>query len=205
MVGIEHIKNLKAPVIFAPNHSNELDAVLLPLALPFLGRFSPLFYVAREREYYKHPVFKWRGYLYGGFGFMLLGAYPILAGKKNYALALAGHLKILGDNGSVCIFPEGSFTKTGELGIPHGGVAYLSFASGRPVVPVYISGTYKLSLKNMLLRRVFIRIEFCQPLAPQDLFVSPTAEPSIEEYHEAAEKIFGKIREARESHVALSV
>src|SRR3989344_5971123 len=71
VVGLENLKNLPKGVIFATNHSSELDPILVPASLPFLSKFMPMFYVSRPREFYSTSG--WRWFLYGGLFFTLCG------------------------------------------------------------------------------------------------------------------------------------
>ena len=195
ITGLENLRGLSGSVIFAPNHSNEVDPVLLPLTLPLWSRFSPLFFVARERKYYQKPFFGLRGrFLYNELSFALLGAYPVLEGKKNYALSLKNHLGILKDGGSVVIFPEGHMTKDGNLGPAHGGVGYLAYASDFPVIPVYIHGTFGFNFRSLFQGKEKINVTFCKPLSTADLFARK-GEPTVDEYHRAADMVLGEVEE----------
>jgi 1-acyl-sn-glycerol-3-phosphate acyltransferase len=194
ITGREHLEDISGPVIFAPNHSNEVDPVLLPLTLPFWGRFSPLFFVARERKYYQKPFFGLRGrFLYNELSFALLGAYPVLEGKKNYALSLKDHLHILKDGGSVVIFPEGHMTKDGNLGPAHGGVGYLSYASNLPIVPVYIHGTFRFNFHDLFAFKKRMSVDFAKPLFPSELF-DPHKEPTVEDFQTVGGRVLDEIR-----------
>ena len=164
--GLENVTSLKSPVIFAPNHSSLLDSVLLPLALPFWSRFSPMFYLTSVYSHFKNKEkFGWLVYFFRPVTFKLLGAYPTINGNKDYSFALARHIQILSDGGSVCIFPEGTITKDGLIGPAHGGVGYLAFKTKKAVVPVLISGIYKITLSDIFHRRRKIIIKFCEPVS----------------------------------------
>lgn len=164
--GLKHVTSLKSPVIFAPNHASLLDSVLLPLALPFWGGFSPMFYLTNVYSHFRNKEkFGWLVHILKPITFKLLGAYPTINGNKDYSLALALHTQIIDDGGSVCIFPEGAITKDGLIGLAHGGVGYLAFKTRRSVVPVLISGTYKITLSDIIHRKRKIVIEFCEPVS----------------------------------------
>lgn len=193
--GLENLKNLRAPLIFAPNHASEFDSVLLPLALPLWSKFEPMFFVLKEFKYYTDPAFGLRRHLYNPLIFKILGAYPIQPGKRDYSRSLATHVSILKHGGSICIFPEGGISKTGELGQSHGGVGYLTLETGRSVVPVYITGTHTLTLKQLLLRRARIVITFLPALA-STVHAQVTTNTG-NEYQQAAETIVESIRRAQ--------
>ncbi len=198
----------KCGVIFAVNHSSELDPILVPASLPFLSPLMPFFYTSREQSFYKTS--SWRQFFYGGFLFTLWGSHSLHSGTRNYEESLATHIRLLEDGKSVCIFPEGRKTKDGSVGaIAHGGVAYLSFRTHAPVIPVRIKGVFQLTAREFLLRRRSVSVVFGQPLSPADLFytnykrsrdicvgdflqnVSP---PSLAEIKAAAQRVLGEIQ-----------
>lgn len=193
--GLENIANLPKGAIFASNHTGELDAVLIPAALPFFSRFRPFFYTSRERAFYDNVG--WRQFFYGGFLFKLLGAYPIQPGKHDYALSLATHIRIARNKQSVIIFPEGRVGKENAFLEARGGVAYLSHATKLPVIPILISGTYGMSLNTFLRRRHRITVTFGKPLYVSALFphgVSNTVETE-NVYKKAATLVMDSIRD----------
>ena len=112
--GIHNIEEVRGAIIFASNHVSELDPVLVRAALPCFSRFAPLFYVSREN--YLDSIEGIRKHLYGGVFFKAWGAYPVEAGKKDYAKSLKNHVNLLKDGCSVCIFPEGRMSEDGNLG-----------------------------------------------------------------------------------------
>src|SRR3989338_5383933 len=149
--GTEHLAPLSPGLIFALNHTSELDPVILPASLPFLSRFGPMFYTSRERAFYKTSG--WRQLFYGGLFFKIWGAYPVIPSLKDRDTSLNNHIEIIERGGSVCIFPEGGKSKDGNLRPPRSGVAYLSWKTGAPVVPVSIKGLYRLSPRDFIGRR----------------------------------------------------
>ncbi|TSC83841.1 MAG: L-acyl-sn-glycerol-3-phosphate acetyltransferase [Parcubacteria group bacterium Gr01-1014_17] len=150
-------------VIFAANHSSELDAIVVPAALPFLSPLLPIFYVSRPRAFYKTSG--WRQIFYGGLLFKLWGSHHATAGFKDYEKSLATHINILEKGGSVLIFPEGRKTRDGNIGKEaHGGVAYLAYRTGCSVVPVRIFGDFNMTLGDFLLLRRHIVAVFGTPI-----------------------------------------
>ncbi|HEY4508626.1 MAG TPA: hypothetical protein VJJ55_03145, partial [Candidatus Paceibacterota bacterium] len=79
----------KRGVIFAANHSSELDPILVPASLPFLSPLMPFFYTSREQSFYK--MSGWRQFFYGGFLFKLWGSHPLRSGTGNYEESLTTH------------------------------------------------------------------------------------------------------------------
>lgn len=193
------MENLKAVgrdghgVIFAVNHSGELDAVIVPAALPFLSRLMPMFYTSREQSFYKNSG--WRQIFYGGLLFKLWGAHPVKIGLMNYELSLQTHVEIINHGNSVLIFPEGSTTKDGNLKKGKGGVTYLAYKTGVPIVPIYIQGLFKLNIKEWFSRRRQVSITFGKPIAAVELFPSgqPFLDASRDDFLNAAQIVMARI------------
>jgi 1-acyl-sn-glycerol-3-phosphate acyltransferase len=195
-------------VIFAVNHSSELDPILVPASLPFLSLLMPFFYTSREQTFYKTSG--WRQFFYGGFLFKLWGSHPVRTGKQNYEESLATHIEILNRGRSVCIFPEGRKTKDGDIGREaHGGVAYLAYRARAPVMPVRIKGVFKMTLREFLLRKRNAEVIFGAPLSPTELFYTNDTQPqdicvggllqnmppSLAEIKTAAHRVLGAIQQ----------
>jgi 1-acyl-sn-glycerol-3-phosphate acyltransferase len=193
--GLENLKGITGPVIFAPNHASELDSVLLPLALPLWSRFAPVFYVVREPKFYSDPYFKWRKYIYGGFIFRILGALPIVSGTKDYSVSLKRHTDLLEEGNSVCIFPEGAISKDGSIGSGHGGVGYLALSTGLPIVPVLIEGTYNLSAFDFFGFRKHAKVFIMNPIT----FEKKLSEITYDECVKVASTTIEILREKRQS------
>ncbi|MDO8492246.1 MAG: lysophospholipid acyltransferase family protein [bacterium] len=181
--GLENLKELKGNVVFASNHSSELDPILLPASLPFFSSLSPIFYVSREKEFYNRQAFlKW--VFYREWFFEIWGAYRAQAGKHDYEKSLKNHVEILSNGGCVFVFPEGEKTSDGKLLLAHGGVAYLSRKTGAPIVPVSISGVFKMRPSDFFLRQRKIILTFGTPIFP-----------TTNDYKTEAQKVMDKIGE----------
>ena len=166
--GLEHLRGLKSPVIFACNHSSEIDPILIPASLPFFSNFSPIFYTSRERGFYKNSGI--RKFFYGGLLFKIWGSYPVFAGLRDYKKSLFHHISIINSGGSLCIFPEGSITQDGSIQPAHGGVAYLADHTNSVIIPVKISGVFRTSLVNFIKRKNNIYVVFGRPVHKAELF-----------------------------------
>ncbi len=179
IAGRQNINNLPGGVIFAVSHTSELDAIVLPAAMSFLSRHLPMFYVSRGKGLYKNSG--WRQILYGGLFFKAWGAYPAIFGIKNYEASLVYHLEILSAGGSICIFPEGKINHDGQLKTAKGGVSYLSWKTGKPVVPVLISGIRQMKMRDFFLCKRKIHITFGEAVYPNKLFVFCNNQPKIDD------------------------
>jgi 1-acyl-sn-glycerol-3-phosphate acyltransferase len=61
------------------------------------------------------------------------------------------------------VFPEGTRSRTGEVGQARPGVAFIACAGGATVVPAAISGSHELG--RALLRRRRVGVAFGEPFA----------------------------------------
>ena len=171
--GKENLRGVKGAVIFASNHTSELDPILIPAALPWFSRFSPMFYVSREKNFYNTRRILKRLF-YGGFFFELWGAYQTEAGLHNYDISLRNHLRILKNGHSISIFPEGDKSFDGKLHEFKGGAAFLSHKTGAPIVPVAVSGTFQTTLGDFFFFKKRITLVFGKPIYPDELFSGKT-------------------------------
>lgn len=188
--GREHLESVSRNAIFAANHASEWDGPLLRSSLPFFSRFSPMYYVARSQKYYLD--FGWRGRLYGGLLFRLLGAYPAYAGKQDYTYSLQHHIDIVSGGNPLCIFPEGRKSPDGSFGAAHGGVAFLAKRCHAPVVPVAISGLVAFSFLELLQGKRKVTVTFGEPLSASDIISEENPEPWM--YKEGAKKVMSAVQ-----------
>jgi len=167
--GLENLNNLpqNKGIIFAPNHSSEIDPFLTPVSLPFLSRFMPLFYATREKSFYGESGF--RQIFYGGLLFKLAGGQCVRAGLKDYEKSLANQILLLETGHNLCFFPEGKITKDGKIGEARGGIAYLAEKTGSVVIPVGIFGVHTLSLFDLIKRKRKIIVIFGTPIHKEEL------------------------------------
>ena len=151
IIGLEHIPK-KHSVIFMPNHQSYFDIPALVGYLPGSYRFIV------KKEYFKIPV---------------LGPYTKHSGHLSVdreagteAHKTLEQAKELIKNGkSLIIFPEGTRSQTGHLGkFKRGGFA-VAFATGAPIIPVAITGSYGLLDKGIpLVTPGTIRIVIGKPI-----------------------------------------
>jgi|SRR3989344_397060 len=155
-------------VIFASNHSSQIDVILIPSALPLFSRFLPMYFVSLESKYYRRfPIGK---YLYGGILFDILGGITAKKGLRNYSLSLVNHVDLLCHGGSLCIFPEGQVIPGRGTGSAKGGVAYLAEATGATIVPVALSENHDLHIIDFLLLRRRMNVTFGSPTNYEEIY-----------------------------------
>ena len=144
--GTENIPE-KGAIIFAGNHIHAIDA---PLVMTSTKRV--VHYMGKEE------LFK------GVHGKLLekLGAIKVYRGRSN-PLAVIEAERVLQNNGTVGIFPEGTRNRTDKelLKFRHGAVA-IALKTNSKIVPFAIRGRYKIFRKGL-------EIEFGKPLDIQGM------------------------------------
>ena len=133
---------LRGGIIFASNHASYLDPPTIGVSTKRELRFLA------KRELFCYPIFRTI--------ISKLNAIPIEregVGKN----ALKTILSALRNGEAVLLFPEGTRSKTGMLGDAKAGVGLIASKTGRPVVPVYVSGTQRLWRTLLGLERLKVR------------------------------------------------
>jgi long-chain acyl-CoA synthetase len=156
--GTENIP--EGPCFFAPNHQSKLDAFLV---LSYLDKqvLNDTFSYAKK-DHVNGPVRKY------------------LASRTNIiVMDLTNDLKhsihkmaeVIKQGKKILIFPEGTRTKTGEMGDFKKTYAILSTELNIPVVPIAISGAYKAmsSGQKRIKRGEKITVEFLPAVYPENL------------------------------------
>lgn len=194
--GLEHLKGIQGPVIFACNHSSEIDPFMVPASLPFFSGFSPLFYAVREKSFYESNG--WRKHFFNDWFINMWGGYSAQVGLRDYEKSLAQHIPILRAGGSFCVFPEGGITKDGKFQQAKGGISFLAHSSPCMIVPVAISGVFGMSVLDFFLRKRRIVVNFGEPIISTELYkIVPDSLRSGESvWKKEAEYVMKKVGEA---------
>ena len=128
--GLEHAEGT-APRLFLANHISTLDIWALVPVLPVTTRF------VSKRTIFWIPIL----------GQAMWVAGFIAIDRKDRASAirsLGGATKKIRDGASVILFPEGTRSRDGRLGRFKRGSFHLALEAGVPIVPVAITGTYRV-------------------------------------------------------------
>ncbi len=128
VVGRENIPQ-DGPVILCSNHISNWDPPLLGSGIERQVNF-----MAKE-ELFKIPVLGWL--------ITQFGAFPVKRGGGDRS-AIRSTLQLLESGKILGIFPEGTRSKTGELGKGMPGTALFALRSNAVVIPVAIIGPYQL-------------------------------------------------------------
>ena len=128
--GVENVPTDR-PVIFIANHCSHFDigvlCRVLPVNLHFIGK----------KELAWIPIVGW----------YMLTAGHIFIDRSNRKKAVESLKKAalkIKNGKSVVMYPEGTRSKTGEMGDFKKGAFYLAVDAGVSVVPIHIDGTYSM-------------------------------------------------------------
>lgn len=169
--GIENVPK-ESGAIICPNHASNHDPIVIAYTTPRQVRFMA------KAELFKTKILAW--FLNS------IGTFPVKRGEPDLN-AVKTTLKILKDDGLIGLFPEGTRVKTGDLGTAHSGVALFAIKTGKPVVPVYIGGSFKPFTK--------IKVVYGKPI-----YFDSYKKPKMlnEDYLELSQMVIEEIRKLRE-------
>ena len=172
--GIEHLDS-KNPQVLVTNHQGTFDIFALVSTLPVQFRWVV------KKELFKIPFF----------GLAMRKAGYISIDRENSRQALKDLRNAstkLKTGRSIAIFPEGTRTNNGELGVFKRGSLFLATFSGNPIVPISINGSFQILKKGgFIIYPNPVRIIIHPPIQVADL--------SGKEQKELAEKVRAIIAE----------
>jgi long-chain acyl-CoA synthetase len=169
--GLEHLKGLDGPVVFASNHQSHMDVPVIIAALP--GRWRARLAPAMLKEFFtahfnpaQHTRRQWftnsLNYYLACFYFNTFPIPQREAGAR-YTLQYMGELT--GEGWSILIFPEGVRSPTGQIKPFRGGIGMIASRLGVPVVPVRIDHVDRLlPVGAHFVRPGRVRVAFGAPL-----------------------------------------
>ncbi len=169
--------------VFVANHQSIYDIPCLFWSIPFqlriiakesLGRFPML-----------GPHLKRTGHM-------------LVDRKKPDRSGIFGWASRLTANGlSLIVFPEGTRSRTGMMGKFKGGSIMLAMQAGLPIVPISVIGSRHVMKKGELTTRPgHVRLIVHEPIE-----MRATAEPSVNDVRELADRVRDVIRPAVEAEV----
>ena len=158
ITGREHVPRT-GPVIIASNHLSLIDSIVIPLVAP-----RPVQFLTKS-DYFTGTGFS--GWVSRTF-FEAIGAVAVERGAGSQAQAALDRGRDVLESGSAfAIYPEGSRSTDGLLYRGRTGVAWLSLATGAPVVPVGLIGTEAIQPVGTRWPRVRpVAVHFGPPIAP---------------------------------------
>jgi 1-acyl-sn-glycerol-3-phosphate acyltransferase len=145
------------PCVYMSNHQSVVDIVAIIRTLPVAWRF------VAKRELTWIPFFGWA---------LVLGR-QIIVDRKNRessVKSLARAAERIRAGANVIIFPEGSRSPDASLREFKSGGFHLSLQAGVPIVPVAVSGSWRISPKGSLrIHSGRVLVRFGEPIETQGL------------------------------------
>jgi long-chain acyl-CoA synthetase len=184
------LERIEPPVIFAPNHTSNLDTLAILAALPRSWRRTLAPAVSQD---YFLPYLEGTGPIGGrlslGVQFLLavtgVNVFPLPQATRGVrdALHFAGELV---DSGySILIFPEGRRTSDGSMHAFRPGVGLMAVRLRIPVVPVHLRGLYEV---------LPVHESWPKPGPARVRFGAPLSFAENEDYKKATEAIEEAVR-----------
>ena len=145
VIGLEHFPKERG-VLLCTNHIHNFDPLVVGITAP-----RPVHFMAKE-ELFNVPVL--------GNIVRKCNAFPVKRGKGDRESLRAG-LKVLKDGNVFGLFPEGTRSKTGEIGKGLSGAGFFALRTEADVVPCAIIGPYK-SLRTL-------KVVYGKPIAMEEM------------------------------------
>ena len=168
VIGRDHLRNLRTPVIFIANHVSHYDTVYLVRALPWRLRKIAIA-AAADIIYEIRPEYPWRRKLVVAlcrfWASLLMNAFPL--SREAHVKKSFEHMGGLLDQGwNILLFPEGKLTTTGQIDHFRPGIGLMAQAMQVPVVPVRLDGLFAIvNDRSWVPRRLGrVRITFGMPI-----------------------------------------
>jgi 1-acyl-sn-glycerol-3-phosphate acyltransferase len=160
--GLDHLNDVRGPVIFFSNHSSHLDATLIMCTLP--DRWQRKTAVGAARDYF-FDVW-WRQ----AFTALVYAGFPIDRSKGGRG-AIDKARELVRDGWSIVVFPEGTRTPDGHMQRFRHGAARLALELGVDLIPIAIVGAYQAMPKGRWWPgpgRPVVTIRYGGPLHPEE-------------------------------------
>ena len=168
--GKENLKGIKHNVIFAMNHSSEIDPFIIPASLPIFSRFLPLFFATKGKGFYSN----------------FWGGHTVLSSNYDYKVSLKNHMRLADAKESfVAFLPQ------------HAWAAFLSDYAQCPIIPVAVSGISEMKWQDFFDRKTKIVVKFGRPIFQSELkgIIDQNHPVGENIYKKQTEYVMGKIEE----------
>jgi long-chain acyl-CoA synthetase len=169
--GLEHLRALDGPVIFASNHQSHMDVPVILSALP--GRWRARVAPAMLKEFFTAHFHRrdhsWRQWFTSSLNYYLacfyFNTFPIPQREAGARQTLQYMGELTGGGWSILIFPEGVRSATGSIKPFRGGIGMIASRLDVPVVPVRIDDVDRLMpIGATFVRPGRVRVSFGAPL-----------------------------------------
>jgi 1-acyl-sn-glycerol-3-phosphate acyltransferase len=182
VIGRENVPS-EGGIIFAPNHVSFAD----PPAVG-CGCNRQVHYMAKK-ELFEVPVL--------GFLIRSVGAFPVKRGTADRT-AIRKAIEIVENGGCICMFPEGTRSKDGNLQQAESGIGMVALKSRGTIVPVALIGTEKmLPYHSFFFHFSRVKIIYGKPMTFDDLYEQGGGREAIDE---VGRRVMAAIAELKAGH-----
>ncbi len=183
VTGLENLRGLRGPVIFAANHQSHLDTPVIFASLPLAWRqrIAP----AMRKEYFDAhfhperypPARRCPNSLLYFLVTLLFNGFPIPQTETGARESIRYMGELVEEGWSILIFPEGERSTTGETGRFFPGVGLIASHLRLPVVPVRLHGAGRILPPHARVPHPgTVQVAFGPPVYPQRESYSALAE-----------------------------
>jgi long-chain acyl-CoA synthetase len=168
--GLERLRDLDGPVVFASNHQSHMDVPVILAAMP--GRWRARVAPAMAKEFFKAHFFpagySWHQRFTNSLNYYLaafyFNAFPLPQREAGARQTLKYMGELTGQGWSILIFPEGERSNDAILPF-RGGIGMIGSRLDIPIVPVRIEGVNRvLPVHGTFARPGPVRVAFGAPI-----------------------------------------
>lgn len=180
--GLENLPE-KPPYILAPNHASAMDFVTVAWAM---GRRKEELYPITTKLYYDNP--------WARFWIKVAANAVRIDAEEEFFPALRAAAQILRAGRAVYIHPEGLRTTDGKLQPFRPGVGLLAVETEAPLVPVYLSGTWRVLPTGRIFPRPYpVSVSFGKPISMEPYIEKKKTVQAYDVYKEVTEELRQRI------------
>ncbi len=138
--GLDNLRSIEPPVIFAPTHQSYMDVPAILAALPARWRYRGAPAMSKEffrDHFHGHRFTNSLNYFLAA---LFFNAFPIPQREAGALETMRYMGELVNEGWCILIFPEGKMTDNGEIAPFQPGVGMLASKLELPVVPVRVTG-----------------------------------------------------------------
>jgi 1-acyl-sn-glycerol-3-phosphate acyltransferase len=159
VVGLERLETVTPPVVLAANHSSHLDTPIILGSLPPDWRRKTAV-VAAADYFYRNPIT-------ASVVSLAFGTVPIDRRSRRSSDSTERLAAVLQASLNILLYPEGTRSRDGSMGLLRSGAGRLATDHGVPLVPISLTGTHEAMPPGRLWpRRHPVVLRFGTPLFP---------------------------------------
>ena len=160
ILGLEHLRGIRGPIIFVSNHESHFDPFIISNAVPLTARLMPIRFFTRDIFFtQRHLKYFLRG----------LGAFPGRIGR-GVDEASEAPVVFIQKGFSIGVFPEWCFPDEPDMQRMQHIAPRIARRTDTPIIPVFLYGIEGLTWRKIFSRRKKLIVSFGAPVhaAPRE-------------------------------------